>query len=511
MQAEGNIKADMHIEKIRPSKDRTIIVGAGMAGLAAAICLSSKGKEVLLLDAADMPGGKMRQIESPLGGIDSGPTVFTMKYVFDKLFGLAGKSVESELSLTRANILARHAWDDTGMFDLYADRTQSMEAIGQFFDSRNAEGYRQFCSDAGDIYEALKTTFMDAQRPGPLELGARIGLTRVSTLWKLNPLNTLWSALGKYFPDPRLRQLFGRYATYVGSSPFKAPATLMLIAHVEQEGVWLIDKGMYQLADAMLRTAVENGAEFRLNAKVAKIIVHNGAASGVELDTGELLTGAKILFCGDVSSLAKSLIGKSKGAPSAVTPNNRSLSAITWSMTARSSGFPLARHNVFFSQDYHHEFESIFKRGHPPASPTVYICAQDRHEGPDHSIEAERLLCLINAPANGDADQLTQKELEECQANMNTILARCGLKLEPQQQTITQPADFNRMFPGSGGAIYGRASHGWMASFARPGAKSKIKGLYLAGGSVHPGAGVPMATLSGMLAAEQIIMDRALT
>lgn len=500
----------MHIDKHGTTNNRTIIIGAGMAGLAAAVTLSAKGENVVLLESKDSPGGKMRQIRTDLGGIDSGPTVFTMKYVFDKLFDIAGTSVDSELSLEKANILARHAWNDQGSFDLYADRDQTTHEIAEFFDHQNAKGYEQFCRDAGHIYETLKDTFIDVQRPGPLELGARVGLIKLPTLWKLKPLSTLWTALESYFPDPRLRQLFGRYATYVGSSPFLAPATLMLIAHVEQEGVWLINGGMYQLSKTLARIASRNGAEQRNNASVSKIIVEGGKAKGVELETGELLTGSRILYCGDISDLPHKITDNSRELPEPVAPGKRSLSAITWSMSARSSGFPLSRHNVFFAQDYLEEFESIFERGYSPIRPTVYVCAQDRGENAETWDVPERLFCLINAPANGEINTLSNKELEQCQANMTATLSKCGLTLEPLQQVITQPSDFNTMFPGSGGALYGRASHGWTASFARPGAKSRIPGLYLAGGSVHPGAGVPMATLSGMLAAEQIIQDRVL-
>ncbi|MEO1143432.1 MAG: FAD-dependent oxidoreductase, partial [Pseudomonadota bacterium] len=326
----------------------------------------------------------------------------------------------------------------------------------------------------------------------------------------LKPLHSLWSALGTYFPDPRLRQLFGRYATYVGSSPFKAPATLMLIAHVEQEGVWLIEGGMYSLATAMVNTAKKKGARVHTNANVAKILIENGAAAGVELTSGEILSGNKIVYCGDVSELVHKIPDTNRNLPPAVTSENRSLSAVTWSMYARSHDFPLLRHNVFFSQDYRQEFQSIFSHGKISKDPTVYICAQDREDRSEQRTEPERLLCLINAAANGDVNRFSQKELEQCQEYMTTTLKRCGLELQPIQQTVTQPADFNEMFPGSGGALYGRAQHGWMASFSRPGATTKIPGLYLAGGSVHPGAGVPMATLSGMLAAEQILTDHVL-
>lgn len=494
------------VDKTVNAPNRTLVIGAGMAGLAASIALSSHGEEVTLLEAQTYPGGKMREIASDIGGIDSGPTVFTMKYIFDKLFAMAGTRLEDHVSITKADILARHAWDKKGAFDLHADRTQSADAIGTFFDNKNADGYLRFCKDAGAIFNTLKDTMIGAQRPSPFELTQRIGFTKINAILGLKPLSTLWNALEKYFPDPRLQQLFGRYATYVGSSPYLAPATLMLIAHVEQEGVWMIEGGMHRLAVAMLELATTQGVKFRENAAVQKILVQNNKACGVILETGEILTANKVIFCGDVSKLTSLVLSGSKNGPKTVPSRKRSLSALTWSMTAKTSGIDLHRHNVFFSDDYKREFDSIFKSNTIPKKPTLYVCAQDKNDNfAKTTPNEERLLCLINSPAFGDSKRLSDSEIAMCQANMIVTAEKCGLEIEPIAMQATQAADFEALFPGSGGALYGRASHGWSASFARPGCETKIQGLYLAGGSVHPGPGVPMATMSGMLAAEKIL------
>ncbi len=492
-------------------QNRTIIIGAGMAGLAAAISLASSGENALLIERQPYPGGKMRELPSALGGIDSGPTVFTMKYVFDELFRKTGKSFEQCLDLKKAKTLARHAWDDSGSFDLHASKAETVDEIGTFFGRECAEGFQTFCRDSENIFNSLKDTFIGASRPSPLQLGSRVGLLNVRKLWQLQPFTSLMGKLHAYFPDPRLRQLFGRYATYVGSSPYKAPATLMLIAHVEQEGVWFINGGMHKLAQAMEMLAEEQGAEIRQGETVARLLMDRHKVCGVVTDKGEMLTAKRVLYCGDISALSEEFVGTSNGTPKPVAPAERSLSAITWSMEAKAEGFPLHQHNVFFSQDYREEFDSIFERGYAPTQPTVYMCAQDRGDDGTLSDPTERLMCLINSPANGDVNRLNERELEQCQRNMTRSLSNCGLNITPHQSAITQPSDFENLFPGSGGALYGRASHGWMASFKREGAKTKIPGLYLAGGSVHPGAGVPMATLSGMIAAEQIMKDHALT
>jgi len=173
---------------------------------------------------------------------------------------------------------------------------------------------------------------------------------------------------------------------------------------------------------------------------------------------------------------------------------------------ARTQGFPLERHNVFFDDDYASEFSDIFRARQLPQRGTVYVCAQDRG-GVAGPAGAERLLCLVNAPAEGDRRAFDALETDPCEQRSLDLLRRCGLQIDmtPQQVTLTTPRDFHRLFPASGGALYGQATHGWMSSFRRSASTSRLPGLYLAGGGVHPGPGVPMAALSGQLAAATLM------
>ncbi len=463
-----------------------------MGGLAAAADLARQGLEVIVCDRAAGPGGKMRQVD----GIDAGPTVFTMRWVFESLFHDAGQSLADHLHLTTAETLARHAWRAGGRLDLFADIDRSAEAIGDFSGAADARGYRAFCARAADIHATLAQTYMAAQRPSPLGLMLRAGLPG---LWRTAPFRTLWSALGEHFQDPRLRQLFGRYATYVGSSPWFAPATLMLIAHVEQSGVSLVRGGMRAVAMAMQGLGERQGAVFRFGQGVAWITTSGGRATGVILDSGEHVTADAVVFNGDTNALP--MLGAAGAAPP--TPRDkRSLSAITWCVRARTRGFPLAHHTVFFAEDYAQEFDAVFRRRSIAAAPTVYVCAQDRGE---HAtpVGPERLLVLINAPPDGDTGGVAAAEHED---RTFGLMEACGLVVEGRG-SATAPADFHALFPATGGALYGRVNHGPMASFARPGAASRLPGLYLAGGSVHPGAGIPMAALSGRLAAARLLQD----
>jgi 1-hydroxycarotenoid 3,4-desaturase len=492
-----------------------IVVGAGAGGLASAISAAAAGFDVTVVERSGTPGGKMRQVSAGGRPVDAGPTVLTMRWVFERLFSVGGAALDARIGLKQAALLARHGWRDGARLDLFASIEDSARAIADFSDRENAAGYRRFAADSAAMFSTLKPSYIDAQRPGPVALMTRIGMLNLGQQLALKPMSSMWSALRTYFPDPRLQQLFGRYATYCGSSPFLAPATLMLVAHVEQDGIWLADGGMHAVARAMERLASDLGVRFRYGADVEAIDIAGGCVKGVTLAEGERLSANSVIFNGDASALA-ALTGKAGDAGVAQTPPEaRSLSAVTFAMTARTSGFPLAHHNVFFSDDYASEFEALVGKRAMPPIPTTYICAQDRsHEGgPTGGDDGERMLFILNAPADGDSKIFTTKETGQCLDQALGHLAACGLDVDRSTMQVvpTTPDQFHRLFPATGGALYGRASHGWMASFQRPGARTRIQGLYLAGGSAHPGPGVPMATLSGMLAAESLAEDRAST
>jgi 1-hydroxycarotenoid 3,4-desaturase len=485
-------------------KQGVIIVGAGIGGLTAALLLASRGFAVTVVERAEAPGGKIREVDAGGLRLDAGPTVFTMRWVFDQIFDEIGADFDRHVRLQRSETLARHAWKDAESLDLFADPARSADAIGVFAGRAEAEGFLRFAARAKAIYETLRDSFILAQRPSPVDLMRHAGLGGLPNLLRISPFATMWDELGKYFRDPRLRQLFGRYATYCGSSPFSAPATLMLVAHVEMDGVWRIEGGMHRLACALADLAQARGATFLYGREVRRIAVDSGQVTGVVLADGERIDADAVIMNGDVAALRSGLLGEdAQGAAGGPPRGARSLSAVTLALRARASGFPLVHHNVFFSRDYRAEFDAIFRSRRLPEAPTVYVCAQDRDDS-DAARGEERLFALVNAPAGAD---LSQEEIGRCEATIFRMLADRGLQLDVAAATRTTPADFDRLFPAAGGAIYGQASHGWAASFTRAGARTRLPGLYLAGGSVHPGPGVPMAAISGRLAADCLMAD----
>lgn len=494
------------------NKDQIVVIGAGIGGLTAAALLAARGVAVTVVEKEAAPGGKLRQL-SPAGRpIDAGPTVFTMRWVFDEIFAAAGETLDASLALDPLPVLARHAWPDGSRLDLFADPARSAEAIAALAGAEEGRRFLGFAKAARETYEVLETPFLRGSKTSPIGLSWRIGFHRIAAMQRIRPFSRYWQALGRHFRDPRLRQLFGRYATYNGASPFLAPSTLMLIAHVEQAGVWSVRGGMHGVAQAVAGLATRHGAVFRFGQGCARIETEGNRVSGVILDDGTRLPARAIIANADPSAIATGLFGGvAARVVSAVPPAARSLSALCWVADIPTTGFPLHRHNVFFSPDYAAEFEDLDRHGRPPTDSTVYLCAQDRDaagEGPPPG-EPERIQIIVNAPARGDTNPLSQEEITRCQTQMLDRLQASGLTLgwEAAQMALTHPAGFEALFPATGGALYGRATHGWAAAFRRPGARTAMPGLYLAGGATHPGAGVPMAALSGCRAAESVLAD----
>ncbi len=492
-------------------RDNVIIIGAGIGGLCAAAQLAGAGVAVTVVERMASAGGKLRTVNCAGVAVDAGPTVFTARWIFEALFESLGERLEDHVGLIASDRLARHAWGDGSRLDLWVDPARSRDAIGTFAGAGEARGFDGFRAEAARIWNALEHRYMEAPVTSPAGLALRFGMGGIGEMFSINPFQTLAKALEKHFRDPRLLQLYGRYATYCGASPYQATATLMLIAHLEARGVWLIDGGMHKVAQAIAGLAARRGATFRYGADVTEIRVAGGRAAGVVLAGGEVLPAGDVLANCDASALADGRFGAAAArAVSGVKPADRSLSALVTMMTAEAEGFDLDRHNVFFSNDYPLEFQQIFKQRRLPSAPSVYVCAQDRGAG-TRAAGPERFQLIVNAPPTGDGRAPTPGEIAACQTATFAALDRCGLTLRPRAMVPVDPAMFEALFPSTGGALYGRASHGWRASFRRPGSRSGLPGLWLAGGSAHPGAGVPMAALSGRLASAAILSARAST
>ncbi|MBE7219124.1 MAG: FAD-dependent oxidoreductase, partial [Caulobacteraceae bacterium] len=287
--------------------ERVIVVGAGVAGLSAAAVLAARGCAVTVVERRDLPGGKLRETRAGDGPpIDVGPTVLTLRPMLEELFAAAGARLDDHLRLHRAEVLARHFWTGGATLDLFADAARSEAAMRDFAGAGEAAAFRAFQADARHAFATLYAPFMRRPAPSFLGLLLRAGPAALS---RVDPYASLWAHLGRRFADPRLRQLFGRYATYVGASPMAAPATLMLIADVEAQGVWLVEGGMARLAQALGAVALEHGATVRCGAAVAGVEIDRGRARGVRLGDGERLEADAVVSAVDLAALQSGALG----------------------------------------------------------------------------------------------------------------------------------------------------------------------------------------------------------
>ncbi|WP_145104456.1 1-hydroxycarotenoid 3,4-desaturase CrtD [Cereibacter sediminicola] len=485
---------------------KVVVVGAGMGGLASAIRLARAGCEVTLVEARDAPGGRMRALPSVAGPVDAGPTVLTLRSVFDDIFESCGQKLDHHLTLLPQPLLARHWWLDGSTLDLTTDLEANVEAVAAFAGGSEAGRFRRFHELSARLYDAFDRPMMRAAKPDTRAI-ARAALKEPRIWPALLPGMTLDRLLRLYFRDPRLRQLFGRYATYVGGTPYASPGVLALIWAAEAQGVWAVEGGMHRLALALARLAEDQGVTIRYNAPVARILRQKGRASGVQLADGHSLHADHVVFNGDPAALLAGLLGD---GPKDAVPEDRihprSLSAWVWSYAARTEGQPLVHHNVFFADDPRREFGPI-AAGQMPEDATLYICAEDRSGGqvPDGP---ERFEIIMNGPPGRPA---RPEDFAQCRSRTFDRLRQFGLTFDPVpgEANLTPPTGFARLFPGSQGSIYGLSPHGALASLRRPLARTALPGLWLAGGGAHPGAGVPMAALSGRHAAEAILTDLA--
>ena len=493
--------------------ESAVVVGAGVGGLAAALRLAHEGFDVTVVDRADGPGGKMRTIASEAGPVDAGPTVLTLRSVLDDLFRKVGENINDHVALAAEQVIARHWWPDGSRLDLFADAARNADAIGSFAGSKAVQEYTAFCGRTKRLFAAFRDPVMFNESPSLAGVvGKSLGNPRLVA--DLAPHRTLWQTLCGTFSDPRLRQLFGRYATYVGGSPFSAPTVLGLIWEAEAQGVWRVEGGMHRLARALETLARRRGATFVYQTEVHEIEVAGHRVTGVRLSNGNRLSADRVVFNGDPAAIAGGLLGRAiTGAVPQPRVTPRSLSAYVWAFAARACGADLAHHNVFFNSTYQTEFDDI-AAGRMPSEATLYVCAQDRGTGTAAgSSGIERFEIIMNgAPVRKDHKQ-EPEDFESCRIRTFDTLSQMGLEFDhlPPRTALTTPSDFAHLFPASAGSLYGLSPHGMMATFRRPVPRTKIRNLYLAGGGVHPGAGVPMALLSGQHAAEAIVTDRVST
>ena len=481
------------------SRRGAVIIGGGLGGLATALRLGRAGWRVTVCEQGPTLGGKMNVRERDGFRFDTGPSLITMPWVFAELFEACGARLEEHVELVPVAPLADYVFADGTRFTYSTRLPEWLEVVRQL-EPRDVDGFFRFIRLGARLFALSRETFL--RRPALAPPDMRV----IKSLRNL-PLKNAWgnyhATVKAHFRSPYLRQLYDRYPTYVGSSPYRSPATLAVIPYIEFAfGGWHVRGGLYRLVESLAALARGLGVELRTSARVEQIECEGSRVKGVRLADGSRLAADVVVMNGDVAT-TRALLGADerrqlRSAYSLSSPDERSLSGFVLLCGVRRRLDRLAHHTVYFSADYKSEFAQLFDERRFPADPTVYVSAPSRTDETVAPANGETLFIMANAPANDSAWSADEKA--RARARVFERLARGGFpeidSLAPVFDEWTPPR-IARTYLSSGGAIYGTHSHGWRRAFLRPPNKDRqLRGLYYVGGSSHPGGGTPTVLLS---------------
>lgn len=488
-----------------PGNKRVIVVGGGLGGLAGAIILASKGYRVSLYEKNATLGGKMNELRLGAYRFDTGPSLLTMPHVITKLFSDVGESVHNYLEFLPIDPLCRYFFPDGSQLDAHADSAKMTEAL-QRFSPKEVDNYHRFMKYSKKIYDLtaevfLHTPFHEFRKIlKPRFLKALVGLPQIDTM------RTVHASVSRYFNDPRLIQLFDRYATYNGSNPFVAPATLNIIPYVEFGlGGFYIRGGMMRLAHALETLARKVGVEIYTNSRVTRIVESNRKIQGVEID-GTVLPADVVLCNADVVTAHTDLLHPQSKRAQSLRALEPSISGMVFFWGVRGTFPQLAHHSIIFSEDYRQEFTQIFVEHRAPDDPTIYIATTSKTDSEHAPDGCENWFILLNMPYLSDGQDWTKARESMRRKVIGKLHKLFGFTEDMiEAEHSYTPEDFLSLYASNQGSIYGLSSNSRNAAFRRPANRSReIQGLYFAGGSSHPGGGIPLVILSGMMAAELI-------
>ena len=480
-----------------------IIIGAGIGGLSAACRLAKSGFSVTVLEKNANVGGKVNFVEANGYKFDTGASLLTMRDVLEDLFAFCGRRTEDYLEILPLEPICRYFWSDGTVFDASQNIGKTEKEIGKI-EPRDVKGFQKYLADSKEKYEVARRTFLAKSLN---DFPQVVRTANFSDLFKISAVKTLAKHNAKYFKSAKLRQLFNRFATYNGSSPYQSPATFALIPYVEFGlGAWYVRGGMYEIPRALEKLARELGVKFLTETEVEKIVIEDKTAVGVKAN-GETLGADFVVSNADAIETYRSLLNIKK-----FQNREPSCSGFVLLLGTRKKLDQLAHHNIFFSDDYKAEFDALFKQKIAAPNPTIYICATSRTDDSQSPEGHENLFVLVNAPYTS-ANFNWETEKQNYRDLVIKKLESFGLKdLENSidfEQIIT-PEDFEKKYRANKGSIYGISSNGIFSAFLRvPNKSREIENLYFTGGATHPGGGIPLVLLSGKMASEMILREES--
>lgn len=528
-----------------------IVVGAGIGGLSAAIRLAVQGYSVQLFERQPTVGGKLNLLEMDGFSFDTGPSLITMPDVLRDLFQSAHRRMEDYLDLIPLDITCRYFYRDGVTLNAWRD----IDRLAAEFSSINVhdgEALYRFIGYTRALYEAAADPFLYHSLGNPLDIlntfvryvvkghpthvssfqrnedgqsskngeddgnnGTMLSRLR-AVLAALSP-RTLDQCVRDFFQDEHLRQLFDRYATYNGSSPYRVASVYSLIPSIElADGGWYPRGGIYALARALERLAREVGVCIETGCGVKRILVEHDQARGVVLADGRVMRAEVVIANSDVVTTHRELLSSTRRNERLVKRLERlepSCSGFVLLLGVNKQYPQLAHHNIFFSDDYPSEFVDLFERRIPIRNPTIYVCATTRTDTTQAPAGHDNLFVLVNAPYLTKQSDWQRDAPAYRERILNLLASYRQIDLSDLREHIVceamiTPEDFWEKYGANGGSIYGLSSNARMAPFARPGNRSQeIRDLYFVGGSTHPGGGVPLVMLSGKIVADLIAHD----
>ena len=485
-------------EAVAVSRHDVIVVGAGMAGLSAALGLAAAGRSVLVIDALGEPGGKMGNVVVDGVEFDTGPSVLTLPEVVDAVLERARSA--RRVRLVRPAPAFRYHFPSGKVLDVFVNVDETLASVRDALGAPAADELRAFLRYARRIWDASKDAFVFSSAPTLVSL-VGLFLRRPRDLLAVDAWRSMADAVEARICSPELRLLLLRYATYNGSNPYQAPATLHCIAHVELAlGGFGVAGGMATLARTLVEAARDLGVSFQMETPVRRLLHENARMVGVQTahSTHHATT---VVVNADVAHLWETLLPTPRRAHKSSQPSMSGATAVL--RAARSASRPA--HAVLFPDDYRAEFEDIFARGKSPRDPTVYLCAQEKAHERVGWRDDEPVFCMVNAPPCDAPGEATGNDDSAAALERGLARARQAGLIRDSDAVVWQrsAADLARVFPGTHGALYGASSNSRLSAFTRPpNVVASHAGLYLASGSVHPGGGVPLCLQSGLLAAD---------
>ncbi|MFO8233899.1 MAG: 1-hydroxycarotenoid 3,4-desaturase CrtD [Bacteroidales bacterium] len=483
---------------------KAIIIGSGIGGIATAVRLAIKGLDVSVFEKNDYPGGKIAELNEGNYRFDSGPTVFTLPHLVDELFKLAGKQPSEYFKYRKLDSSARYFWEDGVVADSYSDTKDFISELSEKTGEK-PHHIRRFLGKSKELYDLTSDVFIFNSIHERTKMFKKSSLKALINFHKLDVFSTMHEANQKQFASPKVIQFFDRYATYNGSNPYKTPATLNVIPHLEHNtGAYFPEKGMYSLVKSLVKLAREIGVKFNFNDEVLKLHTNNSRVTEVESKSG-IHNADYVVSDMDIHHFYQNVFNSDKHFRQ-LTKQEKSSSALIfyWGMTDE---FPeVGLHNILFSENYESEFQSLFDRKEINSDPTVYIFVSSKQVSGDAPVGKENWYVMINAPENigQDWDNLRNEARENILNKIERILGK-NVRAFIEYEKVSDPLDIERLTGAYHGSLYGNSSNGKFAAFNRhPNFSRAFRGLYFTGGSVHPGGGIPLALASARIVADKI-------